>query len=210
MTRMLIADDHAVVRRGLKQILYDAFPFAHLEEAMDTAELLKKAGEQQWDIIISDLSMPGENVLDALRRIKQDFPKLPVLVLSIYPEELYAVRSIKAGASGYLRKDSHPDELLNAVRRILSGKKYITARVAEKLASVLEKYGERPPHEILSDREFEVFKLIASGKAVSEIADDFSLSVSTVSTYRTRILAKMNKKTNADLTLYAMEHKLLE
>lgn len=210
MTRILIADDHAVVRRGLRQILYEEFPFAHLEEAMDTAELLKKVGEQQWDMVISDLSMPGENVLDAVHRIKQDFPKLPVLVLSIYPEELYAIRSIKAGASGYLRKDSHPDVLLEAVRRLLSGKKYITAAVAEKLASVVEKYGEKAPHEILSDREFEIFKLIASGKAVSEIASLFSLSVSTISTYRTRILAKMNRKTNADLTLYAMEHKLLE
>jgi DNA-binding NarL/FixJ family response regulator len=210
MTRILIADDHAVVRRGLRQILYEAFPFAHLEEATNTAELLKKVGAQEWDMVISDLSMPGENVLDAVRRIKQDFPKLPVLVLSIYPEELYAIRSIKAGASGYLRKDSHPDELLNAVRKVLSGKKYITPKVAEKLASVVEKYGEKAPHEILSDREFEIFKLIASGKTVSEIATLFSLSVSTISTYRTRVLAKMNRKTNADLTLYAMEHKLLE
>ena len=210
MTRILIADDHAVVRRGLKQILYEAFPFAHLEEATDTAELLKRVREQQWDMVISDLSMPGENVLDAVRRIKQDFPKLPVLVLSIYPEELYAIRSIKAGASGYLRKDSHPDILLDAVRKVLSGKRYITPKVAEKLASVVEKYGEKAPHEILSDREFEIFKLIASGKTISEIADNFSLSVSTISTYRTRILTKMNSKTNADLTLYAMEHKLLE
>ena len=210
MTRILIADDHAVVRRGLKQILYEAFPFAHLEEATDTAELLKKIREQQWDMVISDLSMPGENVLDAVRRIKQDFPKLPVLVLSIYPEELYAIRSIKAGASGYLRKNSHPDILLDAVRKVLSGKRYITPQVAEKLAATVGKYGAKAPHEILSDREFEIFKLIASGKTVSEIAGNFSLSVSTISTYRTRILTKMNRKTNADLTLYAMEHKLLE
>lgn len=210
MTRILIADDHAVVRRGLKQILNEAFPFARLEEAMDTAELLKKVGEQEWDMVISDLSMPGEGVLEAVRLIRQNFPRLPVLVLSIYPEELYAVRSIKAGASGYLRKDAHPDELLIAVRTVLSGKKYITATVAEKLASVVEKYGERAPHEILSDREFEILKLIASGKSVSEIAELFSLSVSTISTYRARILSKMNRKTNADLTLYAMENKLLE
>jgi len=209
MLRIIIADDHTVVRRGLKQILLDEFPSAVIEEAADADLLLKKVFKEEWDIVISDLSMPGRSGMDALQQIKLHNPKLPVLILSVHSEEHYAIRVLKAGASGYLNKESAPEELINAVRRLLMGKKYITPTIAEQLASGLDKDSEKPLHEILSDREFEVLKLLASGKSVSDIADQMVLSVTTVSTYRARIMAKMNLKTNADLTLYAIENKLI-
>jgi len=171
--------------------------------------LLKKVFKEEWDIVISDLSMPGRSGMDALQQIKLHNPKLPVLILSVHSEEHYAIRVLKAGASGYLNKESAPEELIQAVRRLLMGKKYITPTIAEQLASGLDKDSEKPLHEILSDREFEVLKLLASGKSVSDIADQMVLSVTTVSTYRARIMAKMNLKTNADLTLYAIENKLI-
>ena len=208
-TRIVIADDHTVVRRGLKQILLDEFPSAVIEEAADADLLLKKVFKEEWDIVISDLSMPGRSGMDALQQIKLHNPKLPVLILSVHSEEHYAIRVLKAGASGYLNKESAPEELIQAVRRLLMGKKYITPTIAEQLASGLDKDSEKPLHEILSDREFEVLKLLASGKSVSDIADQMVLSVTTVSTYRARIMAKMNLKTNADLTLYAIENKLI-
>lgn len=207
--KVLIADDHSVVRRGLKQILLEGFPTAQIEEVPDAEELIKKVVQQPWDIIISDLSMPGRSGLEALQQIKQINPKLPVLILSIHPEDQYAIRVLKAGASGYLSKDSAPDELVNAVQKVLLGKKYITDSIAEKLASVLDSDTDKAAHETLSDREFTVLKLLAAGKSVSEIAESMYLSVTTVSTYRSRIMAKMNMKNNADLTLYAVEHKLL-
>jgi len=209
MLRIIIADDHTVVRRGLKQILLDEFPSAVIEEAADAELLLKKVFKEEWDIVISDLSMPGRSGMDALQQIKLHNPKLPVLILSVHSEEHYAIRVLKAGASGYLNKESAPEELIQAVRRLLMGKKYITPTIAEQLASGLDKDSEKPLHEILSDREFEVLKLLASGKSVSDIADQMVLSVTTVSTYRARIMAKMNLKTNADLTLYAIENKLI-
>lgn len=209
MIRILIADDHAIVRRGLKQILLDEHPSAVIEEASDAEDLIIKALKDEWDIIISDLSMPGRTGLDALHQIKQNLPKTPVLILSVHPEEQYALRVLKAGASGYLNKDLAANELINAVSRVLLGKKYITPSIAEKLASVLDADNNKLPHELLSDREFDVLKLLASGKSVSEIADQFLLSVTTVSTYRARIIAKMNMKSNADLTRYAMEHGLI-
>ena len=209
MLRIIIADDHTVVRRGLKQILLDEFPSAVIEEAADADLLLKKVFKEEWDIVISGLSMPGRSGMDALQQIKLHNPKLPVLILSVHSEEHYAIRVLKAGASGYLNKESAPEELINAVRRLLMGKKYITPTIAEQLASGLDKDSEKPLHEILSDREFEVLKLLASGKSVSDIADQMVLSVTTVSTYRARIMAKMNLKTNADLTLYAIENKLI-
>lgn len=207
--KVLIADDHSVVRRGLKQILLEGFPTAQIEEVPDAEELIKKVVQQPWDVIISDLSMPGRSGLEALQQIKQINPKLPVLILSIHPEDQYAIRVLKAGASGYLSKDSAPDELVNAVQKVLLGKKYITDSIAEKLASVLDSDTDKAAHETLSDREFTVLKLLAAGKSVSEIAESMYLSVTTVSTYRSRIMAKMNMKNNADLTLYAVEHKLL-
>jgi DNA-binding NarL/FixJ family response regulator len=209
MIRVLIADDHTVVRRGLRQILLEGFPTAQIEEVPDAEELIKRVMQAEWDVVISDLSMPGRSGLEALQQIKQVQPKLPVLILSIHPEEQYAIRVLKAGASGYLSKDSAPDQLVNAVQRVLLGKKYITDTIAEKLASVLDQDSNKSPHEYLSDREFSVLKMLAAGKSVSEIAESLFLSVTTVSTYRSRIMTKMNMKSNADLTLYAVEHKLL-
>ncbi|HMT95056.1 MAG TPA: response regulator transcription factor [Ferruginibacter sp.] len=207
--RFLIADDHTIVRRGLRQILLEGFPDAEIEEVPDAEELIKKTIQSDWDIIISDLSMPGRSGLEALQQIKQIKPRIPVLILSIHPEEQYALRVLKAGAAGYLSKDLAPDELVNAVNRVLLGKKYITVTIAEKLASVLDQDSDKQPHELLSDREFSVLKLLATGKSVSEIAESMFLSVTTVSTYRARIMTKMNLKTNADLILYSIEHKLL-
>jgi len=209
MMRILITDDHSVVRRGLKQILQQEFPSAFIDEGSDAEMLIKKVIKEQWDLIITDISMPGRSGLDALQQIKLDHPKLPVLVLSGHPEEQYALRVLKAGASGYLNKDADPAELIKAVHRILLGKKYITPSIADQLIADLDKNDDKQAHELLSDREFEVFKLIASGKSVSDIAGQMMLSVTTVSTYRSRILMKMNLKTNADLTMYAIENKLL-
>ncbi|HNP23251.1 MAG TPA: response regulator transcription factor [Panacibacter sp.] len=209
MLRILIADDHIVVRRGLKQILFDEFPTAQIEEAGDAEELLKKLFKAEFDLVISDLSMPGRSGLDSLQQIKQSYPKLPVLILSVHSEEHYALRVLKSGGSGYLNKDSAPEELVKAVRQVLMGKKYITASVAEKLAASFDKSSDKLPHEVLSDREFEVFKLIASGKSITDIAGTLSLSITTISTYRARIMEKMNLHTNADLTLYAVENKII-
>jgi two-component system invasion response regulator UvrY len=209
MKHILIADDHSVVRKGLKQILLEAFPFAEIVEVADAEELFKKILKHKWDVVISDISMPGRSGLEVLQQIKQDQPKLPVLILSVHSEEQYALRVLKAGASGYLNKDSAPEELVKAVNQLMLGKKYISATVAEKLASSLDQDSSKSLHELLSDREFEVLKLLAAGKSVSEIAEQFSLNVSTISTYRARVMEKMNLKTNADLTLYAIEHKLL-
>lgn len=206
MLRMLIADDHAVVRRGLREILLEQFPSAEIAEVNTTADLLKKVFTQEWHIVITDLSMPGRSSLDALPQIKQQAPRLPVLVLSIYPEEQYAVRVLKAGAAGYLNKDMAPDELINAVKVVLSGRKYITATVAEKLVDFTQT--DRQLHETLSDREFEVLKLISAGKSITEMSEVLQVSASTVSTYRSRILRKLNMKTNAELIHYVIQHRL--
>ena len=209
MLKILIADDHTVVRKGLRQILLEEFLSAEIDEAADAEELMKKVMKKEWDIVVSDISMPGRSGLEVLQQIKQHYPRLPVLILSIHPEDQYAVRVLKAGASGYLNKDSAPDELVKAVRQVLLGKKYITSSTAERLASLLDQDPGKLPHENLSDREFEVLRLLAAGSPVSEIAEKLSLSVTTVSTYRARILAKMNLKSNADLTLYAIRNHLL-
>lgn len=209
MIRILIADDHTIVRRGLKEILLEEFPDAMITEVTEGHEMVKKAREEKFDIIISDISMPNLNGLDALKQIKEEFPKYPILMLSIHPEDQYAIRVLKAGASGYMTKDSAADELVKAVRQILLGKKYITPSLAERL---VENIGNENPHLLhttLSDREFDVMKQIASGKKVSEIADALFLSVTTVSTYRARILLKMNLKNNAEITHYALENKLV-
>lgn len=208
MIRILIADDHTVVRKGLRQILLEEFATAHIEEVADAEEMIKKIMLSPWDVIISDLSMPGRSGLDALQQIKRSFPDMPVLILSIHPEEQYAIRVLKAGASGYLSKDSAPDELVKAVQKVLLGKKYISPLVAEKLADTFSADSGKMPHEHLSDREFDVMKLLASGKSVSDIADMLSLSVTTISTYRARIMTKMNLKTNSDLTKYVIENNL--
>ncbi len=209
MIRILVADDHIVVRRGLKMILLEGFPGAHIEEVGDAEDLIKQVMKADWDVVISDLSMPGRSGLDALIQIKPMRPNLPILILSIHPEEQYAIRVLKAGASGYLSKDMAPDELVNAVQKVMLGKKYITPSIAEKLASVFDQDQTKLPHETLSDREFDVLKMLATGKSVSEIAETLFLSVTTVSTYRARIITKMNLKNNAELTLYSIENKLI-
>lgn len=209
MRRILIADDHAIVRRGIKDIILEAFPTAEITEVADAEELIHKVIKQNWDVVISDLSMPGRTGLEALQQIKIHSPKLPVLILSMHSEDQYAIRVLKAGAAGYLNKDMAPEELINAINKVLSGRKYITASIAEKLASNVNSNSDNLPHETLSDREFEVLKMIAAGKAVTDIGALLFLSVTTISTYRSRILAKMKLKTNADLTQYAIEHKLL-
>jgi two-component system invasion response regulator UvrY len=209
MLRILIADDHSVVRKGLRQILLEEFLAAHIGEAVDADELFTKILKEEWDVVITDISMPGRSGLDVLQQIRQHYPKLPVLVLSVHPEDQYAIRVMKSGASGYLNKDSAPEELVKAVHRLLLGKKYITPSLAEKLAETLDQDADKLPHEYLSDREFEVMRLLASGASISDIADKLALSPTTVSTYRARVLIKMNVRTNADLTRYAMENNLL-
>jgi len=209
MISILIADDHSIVRRGLKEILLEEFPDAHIKGVSDGMELLREARAGSWTIVISDLSMPGRNGLEILKQLKEEFPRLPVLILSMHPENQYAIRVLRAGAVGYLTKESASDELVNAVKKIISGKKYITPDVAEKLAEILESDATLALHETLSDREFDVLKMIASGKTVSEIADTLSLSVTTVSTYRARILFKTKMRTNAELTHYAIENRLV-
>ncbi|HMH22844.1 MAG TPA: response regulator transcription factor [Puia sp.] len=209
MIQILIADDHAVVRKGLTQILLDEFSSALIEEVDNSEDLIRKAMDGNWDVIISDLTMPGRSGLDALHQLRRLFPKLPILIMSIHSEDQYAIRALKAGASGYLSKDSAPDELVKAVRIVLKGKKYVSPYTAEKLANSLEPTQDKLPHEYLSDREFDVLKLIAAGKSVSDIARQLSLSVTTISTYRSRVLRKMHIRTNAGLTMYAIDNQLL-
>ncbi len=209
MIRILIADDHSIVRRGLREILLEEFPDAEIVGVSDGIQLLREARASSWNIIISDISMPGRNGLETLKQLKEFYPKVPVLILSMHPEDQYAIRALRAGASGYLTKESASEELVNAVRKILSGKRYITADVAEKLAENLDFDSTKSLHEMLSDREFDVLKMIASGKTVTEIADKFSLSITTVSTYRARILFKTKMKTNAELTHYAIQNSLV-
>jgi two-component system invasion response regulator UvrY len=209
MIRILIADDHAVVRKGLKQILLEEYPSAKIGEVADAESLLSEVMTDGWDIVVCDMNMPGRSGLDALTQIKQIAPQLPVLIMSMYPEDQYALRVLKAGASGYLGKDNIHDDIIKAVQTVQLGKKYITSSIGEKLANALGEENSLEPHEILSDREFDVFKLLASGKAVSDIAAQLSLSATTVSTYRSRIMEKLNMRTNADLTRYALEKKLI-
>lgn len=209
MLRILITDDHAIIRKGLEQILREAYPSAVIHEASDAEAAMKEMLKNEYNVVICDLSMPGRSGLDVVRYAKQNFPKTPVLILSIHPEEQYAIRTLKAGAAGYLSKDTATEELVNAVQRILMGRKYISPSIAEKMVAELEQDPDRLPHESLSDREFHVFRLLAVGKAVSEIAEELSLSLTTVSTYRSRILLKMNMKNNAELTRYALENTLI-
>lgn len=209
MMRILIVDDHFIVRKGIQQILSEEFTGAYFDEAPDADTMVKKVIDNEWDLVISDLSMPGRSGLDVLPQLKSIKPKTPVLIMSIHPEDHYAVRVIKSGASGYLSKDLAPEELVNAVKTVISGNKYITPSVAEKLAIAVNNERELPAHQYLSDREFSVLKLLATGKSISEIAEHMYLSVNTISTYRSRLLIKMNLKTNADLTLYAMQNELI-
>jgi two-component system invasion response regulator UvrY len=210
MIRILIADDHAIVRKGLKQIISETQDMVVADEAGDGQEVLNKVRKNGFDMVLLDISMPGRTGLDILRELKAEKPKMPILVLSMYPEEQYAVRVLRAGASGYLTKESAPDELIAAIRKVSIGKKYITPSLAERLALDLDIDSDKPLHETLSDREYQVLCLIASGKTVGEIAEKLSLSAKTISTYRARILEKMNMKNNAELTHYALQHKLVD
>jgi DNA-binding NarL/FixJ family response regulator len=207
--KILLADDHAVVRRGLKQILTDEFKRATFGEARNAQEALDLVWKQEWDVVVLDITMPGRSGLDALREIKKSKPRLPVLVLSMHPENQFAVRVLKAGAAGYMTKESAPEELVDAVKKVFAGGRYVSAALGETLAASLST-SHRAPQEKLSDREFQVLRLIASGKMATEIARELSLSVKTISTYRTRILEKMGMKNNAELMHYAIQHRLVE
>jgi two-component system, NarL family, invasion response regulator UvrY len=208
--RILIADDHTVFREGLKRILAEAADIAEIGEASDAQQLLERVAEKRWDVVLLDISMPGKSGLEVLKEIKQIHPRLAVLVLSMHPERQFAVRVIKAGAAGYLTKGSAAGEVVKAIRRVYRDGKYISDSVAEHLAMAVGQKSDRPLHESLSDREFEVLRMIGSGKTVGEIAEELSLSVKTVSTYRTHILEKMNLKNNAELMLYVITNRLLD
>jgi two-component system, NarL family, invasion response regulator UvrY len=208
--KILLTDDHAVVRHGLKQILADEFRRATFGEARNAQEALNRVWKENWDVVVLDITMPGRSGLEVLREIKKSKPRLPVLVLSMHPEGQFAVRVLKRGASGYMTKESAPEELVGAIKKVLAGGRYISPSLAEKLANYVSDDAQQAPQEKLSDREFQVLRLIASGKIVSEIAKELSLSVKTISTYRSRILEKMGMKNNAELMHYAMQHQLVE
>lgn len=208
MVRILIGDDHAIVRRGLKQIVEESSEMT-VDEAKNGQEVLEKTRTINYDILVLDISLPDRSGLDILKHLKNVKPDLPILILSIHPEEQYAVRVLRAGAAGYLSKDSASDELMAAIHKVSQGGKYVTASLAEKLAFDLEKTTKTALHETLSDREFQVMCMIASGKTVKEIAESLCLSVKTISTYRTRILDKMGMKNNAQITHYAIKNQLV-
>lgn len=208
--KILLADDHAVVRHGLKQILAEKFKRAAFGEARNAQEALDLVWKESWDVVVLDITMPGRSGLEVLREIKKSRPKLPVLVLSMHPENQFAVRVLKRGAAGYMTKESAPEELVGAIQKVVAGGRYVSNALAERLAIYLAVDTQKPAQELLSDREFQVLQLIASGKIVSEIAQELSLSVKTISTYRTRILEKMGLRNNAELMHYAMQHQLVE
>ena len=210
MIEIIIADDHAIVREGLKQIISEEEDLCVAGEAADAEELTEVLRKTKCDIVILDLNMPGKTGLDALKDIKIEFPGIPVLILSMYEEEQYGIRALKAGAYGYLRKVSAPDELVKAIRKIVGGNKYISPALAESLANNLESGKVMQPHEHLSDREYEVMCKIAGGKTADEIAHEMSISIHTVYSYRNRIFDKMKLKSNVELTQYALKNKLLE
>ena len=208
-TRILIADDHAIFREGLRQVIDTAVDMSVVDEAANGQELLTKIQENDYDIVILDISMPGRNGLDVLVEIKNSRPKLPVLVMSAHPEEQFAIRSYKAGASGYLTKSSHAPELLNALQKISLGKKYVSSALAESLVTGLSEASQDDLHHSLSNREFQVMSLIGAGKPVGKIADELALSVKTISTYRAHILRKLNMKNNSEITRFVIENDLL-
>lgn len=208
--RVLVVDDHTIVREGLKRILVDAPDLRVAGEAASGTEAIKLVREGHWDVMLLDVSLPGANGLEVLRAVKEHAPKLPVLVLTMHPEDQYALRMLKAGAAGYLTKEGAPAQLVTAIRKVAAGGKYVSPAVAEKLAWEIERKKKPATHEDLSNREFEILRLIASGKTVSQIAQDLHLSVKTVSTYRMRLLTKLNMKSNAELTHYAIKGGLVD
>ena len=209
MLRILIADDHPVFRQGLRQILNETSDIVVTDEVSDGLEVIGMVRASRCDVVLLDISLPGMNGIDILKQLKKEQPGLPVLVLTMHPEEQYAIRALKAGASGYLTKESTPDELVTAIRKVSAGGKYISSSLAEKLAYELGGMNEKAPHETLSDREYQIMLLIASGKTVTEIAKTLSLSIKTVSTYRSRILEKMKMKSSAELTYYSIKNQLV-
>ncbi len=210
MLQILIADDHTVVRRGLRQIIAETSDMVVAGEATNGLEALSKVRAKRYDVVILDITMPGTDGIDILAQLKSEKPRLPVLIMSMHPEEQYALRALKAGASGYLTKESSPEELVAAIRKVMAGGRYVSSSLAERLASILQENTNRLPHETLSDREYQVMCLIAAGKTVTDIATKLSLSIKTISTYRSRILEKMNVKNNAELTRYAIDNHLVE
>ena len=209
MTRVLIVDDHAILRRGLKALLADDFLGAEFGEASDAREALEQLHKKQWDVALLDITLPGKNGLDLLKELKIEWPGLPVLVLSAHAEDQFAVRALKAGASGYMTKESAPEELVKAVRKILAGGRYVSSALAEKLASRVGKDTKGTAHETLSDREYDVMCRIASGKTVTEIGEDMALSAKTISTYRARVLEKLGLKNSAEIIRYAIRTGLV-
>ncbi len=210
MIKVIIADDHPVVRHGLKQILADEPDITVVGEANNSQELLKQIANQSCDVVVMDITMPGRDGLETLKELRRERPKLPVLILSIHPEDQFGLRVLKAGAAGYMTKETAPDELVKAIRKVFAGGKYLSATLAEKIAFDLDRDTLKPPHETLSDREYVVMCMLASGKTVSEVSRELSLSVKTVSTHRARILEKMKMKTNAELTHYAVKNRLVD
>ncbi len=209
MISVLIADDHTVVRQGLKQILANDAQMSVVAEATNGNEVLQTLERTNVDVLILDITMPGRNGLDVLKEVKRKFPTLPVLVLSMHPEDQFAIRILRAGAAGYITKESAPEELVQALRKVCAGGKYVSPQLAEKLAVFIEGDNTRAAHERLSDREFEILRMLALGKTVTEVADELLLSVKTVSTYRARVLEKMKMSTNAELTRYALQSGLI-
>ncbi len=210
MPKILIADDQAIVHRGIRDILAEAFPAAKFSEAQNAPQVLDLARRQAWDILILDITLPGRSGLEALKDIKYEHPKLPVLIFSMHPEDQFAIRAFRAGAAGYMTKENAPEQLAQAVKRILAGGKYVSSCLAERLALTLAIDFPHPRHELLSDREYQVMRMIASGKTVKDIAEELSLSVKTISTYRARILEKMVMQNNAELTHYAIINHLVD
>ena len=208
MTRVLIADDHAIVRKGLRQTIREQAPHIEVDEATNGQEVLSKVQAERWDVLVLDISMPKRSGLDILQEVKHSCPTLPVLVLSVHPEEQYAVRVLRAGAAGYMNKDFALDEVVQAIQKVISGGRYVSATLAEKLAFDLGAHSTTLPHESLSNREYRVLLSLGAGQSVSKIADELSLSVKTVSTYRARILQKMNLHSNADLIRYVVAQGL--
>jgi len=206
---ILIADDHPIVREGFKKTLSDTYDMVISDEASNGQEVFELVSDKKYDIMLLDISMPGRGGLEILKELKGKYPYLPVLIVSIYPEEQYAMRAFRAGASGYLTKSSAPHELITAIRKITAGGRYVSQSLAEKMTYYIDQYTDKLPHETLSDREYQVMLMIASGNTVTEIARELSLSVKTISTYRNNILEKMKMHNNADMTLYAIQNKLI-
>jgi len=210
MIRIVVADDHAIVRQGLRQILLAESDFSVVGEAANHIEVMQLLRKTPCDVLVLDIAMPGKNGIDTLKQAKVELPKLPVLILSMYSEDQYALRALKAGASGYLTKMAAADQLVEAIRQVTRGRKYITPELGQSLAESINRDQDAPAHELLSDREFQTLRMIASGQSLTQIGHALSLSPKTVSVYRARLLAKLNMQSTAELTRYALENKLLE